>query len=239
MSALRLVETRGQRAWTTSEIVADGCGIRHKNLLAMLRKYAGEFSELGLLAFETRPRLPGQHGGGETEYAVLNEDQATFAITLFRNTPVVLRFKLALVKAFRRALDQIARDFANPPRRDILTAKRASNRPMLDALVEAREEAGKATDERHFMCEARLCNWALTGRFEKLDERTLSNADAALLEQVRDRNRALLLAGLDYATRKGRLNAYALRQRTRLIGIDRTESKERQSLAIEPMQMAG
>lgn len=107
--------------------------------------------------------------------------------------------------------------FANPPRRDLLTAKRQSNRPMLDALVEAREEAGKATDERHFMCEARLCNAVVTGHFEKLDERTLSNADVALLEKVRERNAALLMAGLDYATRKTKLITFALRTRTRLL----------------------
>jgi phage regulator Rha-like protein len=220
MSALRLVETRGQHAWTTSEIVAEGCGIQHKNLMAMVRRYTEEFSELGPLAFETRKGKALPQGGQAkaTEYAVLNEDQATFAITLFRNTPVVLRFKLALVKAFRRALDQIARDFANPPRRDILTAKRQANRPMLDALVEMREELGKDTGENHYRCEARLCNGIVTGKFEKLDERTLSNADAELLEQVRDRNRALLLAGLDYASRKTRLLAFATRWRTKQLG---------------------
>ena len=239
MSALRLVETRGQQAWTTSEIVADGCGIQHKNMMAMIRKYAGEFSELGLLAFETRPRSAGQRGGGDTEYAVLNEDQATFAITLFRNTPVVLRFKLALVKAFRRALDQIARDFANPPRRDILAAKRASNRPMLDALVEMREELGKETSENHYRCEAKLCNGIVTGKYAKLDERTLSNADAELLEQVRDRNRALLLAGLDYATRKARLQAFALRQRTRRIAVGQSAGEARLSGPVEPVRKAG
>jgi phage regulator Rha-like protein len=70
MTALRLVETRGQQAWTTSEIVAEGCGIQHKNLMAMIRKYADEFSELGLLAFETR-----KSQGRPTEVAILNEEQ--------------------------------------------------------------------------------------------------------------------------------------------------------------------
>ena len=241
MSALRLVETRGQQAWTTSEIVAEGCGIQHKNMMAMIRKYAGEFSELGFLAFETRENRGTQ--GAPTEYAVLNEDQATFAITLFRNTPVVLRFKLALVKAFRRALDQIARDFANPPRRDILAAKRASNRPMLDALVEMREELGKETSENHYRCEAKLCNGIVTGKYAKLDERTLSNADAELLEQVRDRNRALLLAGLDYATRKARLQAFALRQRTRQIAVgaqlSKLDSSRKLTAPVEPLRKAG
>lgn len=215
MSALRLVETRGKQAWTTSEIVAEGCGILHKNVLAMVRKYRADFEELGILAFETRENRGTQ--GAPTEYAILNEDQATYLITLFRNSPIVRRFKLALVKAFRRALDQISRDFANPPRRDLLTAKRAANKPMLDALVEIRAELGKETGENHYRCEAKLCNGILTGKYAKLDERTLSNTDLELLERIRDRNRAFILAGLDYATRKAKLNEFALRQRTRQI----------------------
>lgn len=236
MSALRLVETRGQQAWTTSEVVAEGCELNHQTVLRLVRKYQTDFEELGLLGFEIRPRLTGKHGGGDTEFAILNEDQATYLITLFRNSPIVRRFKLALVKAFRRAMDQISRDFANPPRRDLLTNKRAANRPMLDALVEIRAEVGKETGENHYRCEARLCNWALTGRFEKLDEKTLTNEQVVLLEQIRDRNRAFLLAGLDYSSRKARLNAYALRQRTRLIG---TERPGRPTLAVEPMLRAG
>ena len=73
MSALRLVETRGQQALTTIEIVAEGCGILHKNVLAMVRKYRADFEELGILAFETRENRGTQ--GAPTEYAVLNEEQ--------------------------------------------------------------------------------------------------------------------------------------------------------------------
>ena len=208
-----IVEIRGQQALTTSEAVAEGCGIQHKSVLQVIRKYAEQFASLGEVAFEMR--LNPQ--GSPTEVAILNEDQATFAITLFRNTPAVLAFKLALVKAFRRALNRIQRDFANPPRQGILTAKRQSNRPMLDALIEAREEQGKATGAAQFMCEAKLCNWALTGRFEAIDEATLSNEDAALLEAIRDRNRAFILAGLGYDDRKARLFEFATRSRTRRI----------------------
>ena len=214
-----IVEIRGQQALTTSEAVAEGCGIQHKNLLTLIRKYGEEFATLGAIAFETRKGQPLPQGGfaKATEVAILNEDQATFAITLFRNTPAVVRFKLSLVKAFRKALNQIQRDFANPPRQSILKAKRASNKPMLEALIEIREELGKPTGAVQFMSEAKLCNWALTGRFEGLDESTLSNDEAELLEAIRDRNRAFLLAGLDYADRKARLFEFATRYRTRLL----------------------
>ena len=107
--------------------------------------------------------------------------------------------------------------FATPPRADILAAKRASNRPLTDALVEFLADEGKEPKPRHFSNEARLCNWAVTGSFAPIDEKTLSNEEVQLLEQVRDRDRAFLLAGLDYETRKHRLSSFAIKLRTKLL----------------------
>jgi len=208
-----IVEIRGQSATTTSIAVAAGCDMQHKTVIRLVRRYQSDLEDFGLVNFQSS--LNSQ--GSATEYAILSEDQATYLITLFRNTPIVRRFKLSLVKAFRKALNQIQRDFANPPRQSILKAKRASNKPMLEALIEIREELGKPTGAVQFMSEAKLCNWALTGRFEGLDESTLSNDEAELLEAIRDRNRAFLLAGLDYADRKARLFEFATRYRTRLL----------------------
>ncbi|MEK5765174.1 hypothetical protein VXE39_20790, partial [Acinetobacter junii] len=47
-----------------------------------------------------QPRLEGQHGGGDVKFVPLNEQQATFLMTLMRNSPRVIEFKKALVKAF-------------------------------------------------------------------------------------------------------------------------------------------
>ncbi|MHC9554015.1 Rha family transcriptional regulator [Corynebacterium diphtheriae] len=84
---------------TTSEIVAEGVGIQHKNVLETIRKNQADFEEFGRVAFETRTR---QTAGGpqKTNIAVLNREQAMFAMTLFRNTPVVVDFKKNLIKAF-------------------------------------------------------------------------------------------------------------------------------------------
>ncbi|EXJ14591.1 Rha family transcriptional regulator [Imhoffiella purpurea] len=214
MTNTAIVEIRNRQATTTSLAITEGCAIQHKQVLAMIRKYRSEFEELGRLAFETRP-FETSGGTQRREIAILNEDQATFAITLFRNTPIVRRFKLTLVKAFRQALDEIARLYANPPRQEILRAKRDAHQSMMDALVEIRSAAGKRTDSRQHMAENKLCNWVVTGRFGRIDEQTLGNGDAALLEHVRDRNRAFILAGLDYETRKSRLAAFAIRERTK------------------------
>jgi phage regulator Rha-like protein len=213
---LALVETRGQSALTTSLIVAEGCEISHKRAMALFRQHEDYFLMFGRVLTEKHP-FDTEGGTQEREVAVLNEDQATFLITMFRNTPVVVKFKVRLVLEFRKALNEIARLYANPPRADLLKAKRAAHLPMMDALVECREEAGKDTKTHHFTNENRLCNWVVIGCFDAIDEKTLGNEDAALLEQVRDRNRAYILAGLDYEARKPKLMAFATRVRTKLL----------------------
>lgn len=84
---------------TTSEIVAEGVDIQHKNVLETIRKNQSDFEEFGRVAFETRTFETA--GGAQSKtVAVLNREQAMFAMTLFRNTPVVVDFKKSLIKAF-------------------------------------------------------------------------------------------------------------------------------------------
>lgn len=92
-----------------SRTFAPKLGIRHRQLMDNIRKYEAQFLELGLLPFQTEARLEGQHGGGDVVYALLNEDQAYFLLTLSRNSDNVVAAKLALVKAFREARAHMAR----------------------------------------------------------------------------------------------------------------------------------
>lgn len=92
-----LVFLRDGQAVTTSEAIASGVSIQHKNLLSILRTYQSDFEAFGTVAFETR----GSNGSaGYQVFAVLNEQQATLLVTYCKNTEVVRRFKVALVKAF-------------------------------------------------------------------------------------------------------------------------------------------
>ena len=76
-----IVTAKRNKPTTTSLIVAESCGIQHKNTIALIRKYQSDFETFGLVAFETRARLQGQHGGGDAEFVNLNESQATYLIT--------------------------------------------------------------------------------------------------------------------------------------------------------------
>lgn len=90
---------------TTSIAIADGVGVQHKNVMAMIRKHIKRFESLGRIAFETRMGSPLPQGGfgRATEVAILNEPQASLLMVMQRNTERVMDFKVALVKAFFEA----------------------------------------------------------------------------------------------------------------------------------------
>lgn len=105
--------------------------------------------------------------------------------------------------------------FADPPRHDLLRFKRGAMFPMTDALKDRRADDGKPTDERHYMCENKLCNFALSGKFAALDETALSNDELTLLAKVRAMNGSLIAAGIGYKERKPLLTRYATRERSK------------------------
>lgn len=79
--------------FVTSWVLAQQDGMpQHKNLLELIRTYLSDFEEFGEVAFETRPR------NGQT--ALLNEHQTTLLFTYMRNTELVRKFKVRLVKEF-------------------------------------------------------------------------------------------------------------------------------------------
>ncbi len=237
----QLVRTTGKQAFTTSLVIAENVPVErkvdgvltekpreHKDVLVLIRKYQSDFEEFGRVTFETAPFVTA--GGMQNrEVAILNEDQATLLMTMFSNTALVRKFKVNLIKAFRKALNHIADNFKEPERTDLIQTKRASHWDMTGALKEAREEVGKNTDSKHYMCENKLCNSCITGKYAKLDESELSNEEMDLLKKVRIRNAAFIMAGLDYQERKVKLHEYAnrlkgiklvrfaIKQRTKLI----------------------
>lgn len=125
--------------------------------------------------------------------------------------------RIRFLNAFRKAIDEINRLYANPPRTGLIKAKRDVHKDMMNALVEYRDDLGKETDAKHFMCENKLCNGVVTGKYAKCNESELSNSDLELLALVRKRNEAFLMAGIDYQDRKKRLIAFAIKYRTKLI----------------------
>jgi len=78
----------------------------------------------------------------------------------------------------------------------------SSFKVMNEILRQSRNDSGKPCQIHHFSNEARLINWALTGKFGGIDRDTLSNIDLDLLARLEERNAVLIGRSVEYADRK-------------------------------------
>jgi len=87
-----------------SRLIAERLNIEHESLMRSLKKYQERIERrFGVIRFEIGKPLKGSKGGRPTEYALLNEPQATVLMTLSRNTDEVIECKLDLTEAFETA----------------------------------------------------------------------------------------------------------------------------------------
>lgn len=109
MTEITIIQSGGELRADSRTFVSK-MDIRHRQLMDNIRKYQDKFEELGLLPFQTEAvEEDGARGIKYQQYALLNEDQAYFLLTLSRNSDAVVAAKLALVKAFRQARGHIAK----------------------------------------------------------------------------------------------------------------------------------
>ena len=103
---MTIVTIKDGDAVTTTLAIAEGTLNDHASVIALARRYQSDLEDFGLVRFEIRPREAGQHGGGDTEYAILNEPQSTLLLTFMRNTDIVRSFKKKLVREFWELVQQ-------------------------------------------------------------------------------------------------------------------------------------
>ncbi|WP_180073749.1 Rha family transcriptional regulator [Acinetobacter sp. YH12231] len=107
MTTDEIVIVEGDKALTTSLHIADGSKANHKAVMQLIKTHIHHFNKFGRVAFQMRPFET--DGGVQTRrIALLNEQQATFLMTLMRNTERVVDFKCALVQAFFRTKEYLS-----------------------------------------------------------------------------------------------------------------------------------
>lgn len=104
-----LVTAVGGEARASSEVIAHGVEQQHASVIKLVRKHQADFEAFGPIGFEIRKGRALKHGGfaKATEYAMLNEHQASLLIAFMRNTPKVIEFKVALIREFFRMRDEL------------------------------------------------------------------------------------------------------------------------------------
>lgn len=150
---------------TTSLAIADGVELEHASVMKLARNHLERLAKFGEVGFEIRFNPQGK----PTEFFYLNEQQSTFLVTLMRNTPIVLDFKEALVRAFFELREKAAQP----------TLMRVSNP---DLLIPSHEADKIVASDRVFRAALRT-----------------ARASGVYIDQAQDyaRNLALQVTGVD------------------------------------------
>lgn len=112
-----------EEPFTTSKVIAEMTGVKHRSVVRLIQKHEKDFSDLGKVRFQIAPLAESKTGQNQKIYH-LTEQQATYLFTMLKNTPVVVAFKKELVRQFyvmRRELlrRNMAREERKPIRRSI------------------------------------------------------------------------------------------------------------------------
>ena len=188
--------------YTTSEIIAEGTGIEHRKLRDAIRKYKTDLEAFGLSASYQAE----SSGGRKAIGYILNEQQATFLLTLLKNTPVVVAFKKELVRQFYAMRDELSR------RRELRAIGKPIRRSLTDALRDSGEVErmkghayGTYTNLAFKLATGKTAGQLRRERGTAKDARAVDVLSAAELEVYQRKEAAiavLLDAGLCYDTIK-------------------------------------
>ena len=195
-------------AFTDSRILAQGAGVEHRAVIQLITNHLDDVSEFGRVAFQM---IPFETNGGIQKMKVcrLNEQQATFVISLMKNTKPVVAFKKELVKQFYKM------------------------ERFIKTLVEARKEFPLLTENikllhdnpkpYHFSNECDMINRIVTGMSAKQFRQVhgiekgksirpyLTDEQIQLMETLQKVDVGLLVAVSDYEQRKRYLEWYKMK----------------------------
>lgn len=185
-----LVLVKGKEPFTTSLIIAEGTDNQHESIVRLIQKYQEKFERWGKIYFsdfKSENHL-GDLRGRPTKVANLNEQQATFLITLLKNNDVVLEFKSELVDQFYKMREVIRRQ-SEP---DWLLARKSTKltqRKVTDAIKEfiipnARASGSTAPDNVFYMAYNKLFN--KVAKIPAGQRDSLTFTQLVMLDQMQD-----------------------------------------------------
>lgn len=156
-----IVFLEGNRAMTTTLIIAEGCGIEHRAVMQLLKTHKHRQT---LLAFQMSKV---SRGGRPVEYATLTERQTTFLITLMRNSETVVLFKERLSNAFHDQRETISRLVAQRKDSDWQNVRKDGKHvyfqktDVIKQFVDYAKGQGSQSAERYYCNLAKMENKAL------------------------------------------------------------------------------
>jgi phage regulator Rha-like protein len=123
MSNLSVIE-RDSVLVVDSRLIAPRLGIEHRSFVKTTDRYQEQITSVSdkpedqVLRFEISKPLDNSKGGRPERFVYLTDAQASFVMTLSRNTPQVVEFKRQLVRAFEKA-KQVIKEVIPPQNQEI------------------------------------------------------------------------------------------------------------------------
>ena len=151
-----LVALKGNDIFTDSMVIAQGTNNQHESIKRTIEKNKADMLDFGALPILNREST----GGRPEQYYQLNEEQATFLITLLRNNKIVVAFKKELVKQFyemrKFILERQSQAWIETRQQGKLTRK--SETDVIQKLVEYAKEQGSEHSEKLYVTYSKLAN---------------------------------------------------------------------------------
>jgi hypothetical protein len=153
---------KGSSIFTTTFILANGLNVEHESVMRLLKRHSNvpELSRFAIGEVRTK--------GRPIKVAYLDELQSTILITLMKNSPGVIDFKIKLSKAFfkqQKLLQQLLAQKNNAEwleKRNKTKEMRHELMDMIQRFVVYAKEQGSKSAEKYYMALSRM---ELTGLF--------------------------------------------------------------------------
>lgn len=182
-----LVELKGNDVFTNSKVIAEGTENQHESVVAIIKKYEKDILDFGRIDFSDFKS--GKRGQPERIY-YLNEEQATFVITLLRNSKVVVKFKKEFVKQFyamRRFILEKQTKLWNDTR-IANKENRLKETDVIKLLVEYAKEQGSTHSDKLYVTYTKLAKSIIGGNRDNITASDLNNltlVESIILQTIR------------------------------------------------------
>lgn len=171
-----LVEVRRDEVFTNSKVIADGTNNQHESVAAIIQKYWKDIGDFGKI--EISDLKSGNPKGGRPEKVYyLNEEQATFLITLLRNSKVVVKFKKELVRQFyamRKFLVEKQSKLWNDTR-IANKENRLKETDVIKMLVAYAKEQGSTHSDKLYLIYTKLAKTVVRGNRNSMTASEINN----------------------------------------------------------------
>lgn len=181
-----LVELKNNEVFTNSKVIAEGTGNQHHAVRELIKKYRSEIEEFGTLSILNEEST----GGRPMEVFYLNEEQATFVITLLRNSKVVVKFKKELVRQFyamrRFILEKQSKLWVDT--RTANKENRIKETDVIKMLVDYAKEQGSTHSDKLYMTYTKLAKTIIKGKRDDISVSDLNNltlVESIILQTIR------------------------------------------------------